>query len=212
MRAVAARAACDIGAFNQELCANARTLYVECDYDEPEQLERLNRFGAYVYEALQNLPPGLSARAKYADMALNDEIEGLFLMDDWYQVHRDDETSGGVIVSQTDEPVGFATLLGGRTANIVPLKSMDDVLRRINAATQTVGVYPEATKRAIRDQLALRGAQIIVSLGYVARIHPAGPMDGMEPERRMCKWLVDQSPDETLPAPRDGQPGGTIGA
>ena len=201
MRAVAQRAACDIGAFNQELCANARVLYVECDHDDPGELEKLNRFGVYVYEALQNLPQSLSTRSKYSDVALNDEIDGLFLMDDWYRVHREDATSGGVIVSQTAEPVEFAAMLGCRTANIVPLKSLDDILRRINAATQTVGVYPLSTKKAIRDQLALRGAQIIVSLGYVARIQTAGPVDGMEPERRMCKWLVDQSRNESLPGP-----------
>ncbi len=201
MRAVAQRAACDIGAFNQELCANARLLYVECDYDDPRELERLNRFGAHVYDALKDLPEHLSTRAKYVDRTLSDEIEGLFLVDDWYRVYRDDDTSGGVIVSQTEEPVEFAARLGGRTANIVPLKSMDEILRRINAATQTVGVYPPDAKEAIRDQLALRGAQIIVSLGYVARIQTAGPVDGMEPERRMCKWLVDQSADDSQPGP-----------
>lgn len=204
MRAAAMRAACDIGAFNQELCANARLLYVECDYDDPDALDRLNRFGGLVYESLKRLPSALSTPAKYRDLALGDEINGLFMLEDWFKVIRDDEAGGGVIVSQTDEPVGFAGILGGRTANIVPLKSMDEVLRRINADTQTVGVYPHATKEAIRDQLALRGAQIIIGLGNVARIHSAGPMDGMEPERRMCKWLVDQTHDESVPGPWDG--------
>jgi len=106
-----------------------------------------------------------------------------------------------VVVSQTDEPVPFANGLACRTSNIVPLKTMDDIINRINSATQTVGVYPQALKERIADQLAMRGAQIIVSLGYVARINSSGPMDGIEPERRMLKWLTCQTQDETVPGP-----------
>ena len=201
MREVATRAACDMGAYNQELCANSRMIYVECDYDDPEQLEKLNTFGRYVYEALKSLPSHLSTEAKYIDPLLKEELDGLFMLEDWYKLYRDSDTSGAVIVSQSDEPVGFADGLACRTSNIVPLKTMAEIIERVNSSTQTVGVYPAATKAAIRDRLAMRGAQIIVSLGYVARINSSGPMDGIEPERRMLKWLTDQTQDETIPGP-----------
>jgi acyl-CoA reductase LuxC len=201
LREVAKRAACDIGAYNQELCANARVIYIECDYDDPEQLEKLNRFGNYIFQALKQLPSYLSTESKYVDSTLKEEMDGLFMLEDWYKTHRDSDTSGGVIVSQNDEPVSFASSLINRVANLVPLKSMDAIINRINSSTQTVGVYPEQTKLAIADRLALRGAQIIISLGYVARINSVGPMDAIEPERRMLKWLTCQTQDETVPGP-----------
>lgn len=171
INAVAQRAACDIGAYNQELCANARILYVECDYDAPDQLERLNQLGAAIFQALQSLPPTLSTSARYLEPGLKEELDSLFMLDDWYRVYRDGDTQGAIIVSQQDEPVTFAGSLACRTANLVPVKSMAGILKRINSSTQTVGVYPASTKAAIRDALALRGAQIIISLGYVARIN-----------------------------------------
>lgn len=201
MREVARRAACDMGAFNQELCANSRVMYIECDYDDPGQLEKLNRFGSYMYDALRSLPPYLSTEAKYVDPALKEELDCMFMLEDWYRVHRDSDTSGAVVVSQTDEPVSFAGGLACRTSNLVPLKSLDQIINRINSSTQTVGVYPNSTKDAIADRLALRGAQIIISLGHVARINSVGPMDGIEPERRMLKWLTCQTQDESVPGP-----------
>jgi hypothetical protein len=201
MRKVAQRAAADIGAFNQEACANARTIYVECDYDDPEQLERLNRLGEYMYAAMQTLPATLSTRAKYIVPALKEELDGLFMLDDYFKLYRDDDHSGAIIVSQADEPVGFAGQLACRTANIVPLPSIDRIVACINSATQTVGVYPSSLKERIRSALAVRGAQMIISLGYVSRINTCGPLDGIEAERRMLKWVVDQTQDESLPPP-----------
>src|SRR5690606_14084397 len=165
MKDVAARAACDMGAFNQELCANARLIYVECDYDDPAQLEKLNRLGNYMFQALGQLPRHLSTESQFVDGTLKEELDGLFMQEDWYKLYRSSDTSGGVIVSQTDEPVSFASCLINRVANLIPLKSLDQIVQRVNSATQTVGVYPEATKLAIADRIALRGAQIIISLG-----------------------------------------------
>jgi acyl-CoA reductase-like NAD-dependent aldehyde dehydrogenase len=201
MADVARRAALDVGLYNQEACANARITYVECDVEDPQQLERLNRFGELMYQALQTLPAHLSTRAKYVSAALKEELDGLWMLDDYYKVWRDDDTSGAVIVSQNDEAVPFAAELACRTVNVVPVRSVDDAIRRVNASTQTIGVWPTDLKRRIRNALALRGGQMIVSLGYVARLNSNGPMDGIEPERRMLKWVVDQSPNENLPPP-----------
>ena len=40
----------------------------------------------------------------------------------------------------------------------------------VNAYTQTVGIYPESLKRALRDQLPLFGAQRLTSLGYACHV------------------------------------------
>jgi hypothetical protein len=201
MREVAVRAAMDVGVYNQEACANARVIYVECDYDDADELARLNTFGQYVYQALQTLPSYLSTPAKYVQPVLKEELDGLFMMEDWYKLYRDNDYNGAVIVSQSEEPVGFAAQLACRTCNLVPMKSIDAAVARINSASQTIGVWPLTLKRQIRDALAQRGAQVIVALGYVPRINSVGPWDGIEPERRMLKWVIDDTPSESAPGP-----------
>jgi Acyl-CoA reductase (LuxC) len=50
-------------------------------------------------------------------------------------------------------------------------------------------------KEEIRDQLVFNGAQRLTSLGYMLKAAMAGPHDGIEPVRRMCKWIIDESSD-----------------
>src|SRR5690606_11050250 len=202
VRDVARRAASDVGSFNQELCANARVIYVHCDVDDPHQLAMLNLLGSELYLALQNLPRDLSTESKYLVPELQDEIEGLEFQDQWYKVFRGEERSGAVIVSQLDEPVEFTALLACRTANIVPVKALEDILKRVTSDTQTIGIYPNSLKDAIKDRLGFQGAQHIISLGYVPRLNFIGPQDAIETERRMVKWVKDVSLDpQTTPGP-----------
>jgi hypothetical protein len=95
--------------------------------------------------------------------------------------------NGGVIVSQTDQPVEFAPLLTNRVANLVPIDDLNVAISAVTAYTQTIGIYPDELIPKIRDQLADAGAQRLVTLGYLAPSRSfAGPQDGMEPMRRMC--------------------------
>ena len=103
-----------------------------------------------------------------------------------------DDGEGAVIVSQLPDPVSFATALGDRTANLVPVDSIDEVLAAVDAYTQTVGIYPEALKDSLKDVLPLYGAQRIVSLGYALAMKWAAPQDAIEPLRRMGKWISNQ--------------------
>jgi hypothetical protein len=110
------------------------------------------------------------------------------------------DNEGAIIVSQLDDVVDFYPRLSGRVANLVPIDSLADVGRFINAYTQTVGVYPEALKRQLRDELPLFGAQRLVTLGYAMTANPALPQDAIEPMRRMVKWIVDEDcPVEACP-------------
>ena len=99
---------------------------------------------------------------------------------------------GAVIVSQTGDVVDFARILANRVANLVPVNSLNDAMSAVNSYTQTVGVYPDSRRRELRDQLTLQGAQRTVSLGYAGYFAGVGPHDGLEPIRRMCKWVVDE--------------------
>jgi hypothetical protein len=193
---VAKLAAFDIGLMNQELCANARVIYVVCDEHDPQQMAQLNRLGERIVAALQALPPTISTVAKQVNPELQEQLAGIALQDDFFKIYRTaDDRAGAVVVSQMDEVVEFSDILSKRTANLVPVASVEGALKRITAASQTVGVYPDALKLRIRDALAIQGAQHIKSLGKAGQMGVAGPQDGLQVERRMLKWIRDNQVD-----------------
>jgi hypothetical protein len=197
MREVAKRTALDIAVYNQQACLNARVVYAETGTDK-EGLERANCFGKLVYDAIQAVPPHLSNAVSALNPALAEEMEGLRYMVGAYKVFGGGG-KGAVIVSQSDEPVEFAPLLANRVANIVPVDDLDIPIRAVNAYTQTIGIYPDAIVPQIRDRLAFQGAQRLVTLGYVATSRTvAGPQDGIEPLRRMCKWILHEVHDPAV--------------
>ncbi|MEV5832695.1 acyl-CoA reductase [Nocardia sp. NPDC052112] len=200
LREVAVRAACDVGAGNQEGCVNARVIYVLSGTDEPG-LERANRLGEHIYESMLHLPGSLSTKPKVVNRTLLEHVEGSRLNDDWYRVYGGEDGEGAIVVSQLDEPVHYSMMLSGRVANIVPVDSIDKVTDAVNAYTQTIGIYPESLKTELRDRLPLFGAQRLTSLGYAASVNFTIPQDAMEPVRRMCKWIVDEQcdPDRVFP-------------
>ncbi|HGJ8973793.1 TPA: acyl-CoA reductase [Pseudomonas aeruginosa] len=201
MSEAALRLACDIGAHNQQGCVNARVVYAVSGTDDAG-LQRLNQFAEQVYAALHRLPNSISSKPKRYDPELAAHLRALRLEDDWYRVIGGEDGEGAVIVSQLADPVSFASALNDRTANLVPVDSLDEVMDAVDASTQTVGVYPEALKDSLKDRLPLHGAQRIVSLGYAVALNWALPQDAIEPMRRMGKWIVNEicSP-ETIPGP-----------
>ena len=196
MAEVAGRLALDVGVHNQEACLNARVVYIQSGTDAAG-LARARRFGELMFEALLRLPSALSTPARQLNPALAEEIEGLRYAGDAFTLIGGDRR-GGVIVSNLAEPVDFAPLLANRVANLVPIDTLDTAIRAVNAYTQTIGVYPDDLLSELRDPLAFHGAQRLVSLGYATRRIVAGPSDGIEPARRMCKWILQERYDPTL--------------
>src|SRR3546814_17699092 len=84
------------------------------------------------------------------------------LGEDDYKVFGGRANEGAVIVSQEDYPVDFSRNLACRVGNIVPIDTFETAVRSVNAYTQTIGIYPERLKEALRDRLAFQGAQRIV--------------------------------------------------
>jgi len=196
MREAAERLALDIGYFNQQACSNSRVTYVETGTDAAA-LALATRFGRLVYDSIQALPATASAAAARLPPALAEELRALRLASDQHEIIGGG-AEGAVIVSQSDEPVDFLPLLNDRVANIVPVDDIEVPIQSVTAYTQTIGIYPEALKTAIRDRLVFNGAQRVVSLGYACKAAMAGPHDGMEPLRRMCKWVTDESSDPSI--------------
>ena len=198
MRSAAQRLATDIGAMNQVACVNSRLSYILSGTDDAG-LKKINKFGEYVYEAMMKLPAIISTKPKRYDRDLKEHVDALRLDGDWFNVigGRDDE--GAIIVSQMPEAVDFSTLLNDRTANLVPVDSLAEVMKAMNSYTQTVGVFPESLKQELLNVLPLGGAQRFVSLGYaIGRSIGAGgrgTQDGIEVVRRMGKWIVNEISD-----------------
>jgi hypothetical protein len=189
----ALRLATDIGALNQNGCVNARVVYVICDLDG-EGLAVANDFGERVYRAMLGLPPQISTPPKGGiDRELRASLEAARLQEEYFNVIGGEDGEGAVVVSQFPGPVDFATLLADRVANIVPVDSPDQVLPFFDAYTQTVGVYPAALKSEIRGVAGLRGAQRLVTLGNACTPSFAGPHDAIEPLRRLCRWVLDET-------------------
>ncbi len=123
------------------------------------------------------------------------------MTDDFYRVFGGEQREGAIVVSQFDEPVAYSPILSNRVANIVPVDHIDQVTRSVNAYTQTIGIYPEALKRELRESLPLYGAQRLTSLGYACSVSIAMPQDAIEPIRRMCRWIVDEECDPAVVIP-----------
>jgi hypothetical protein len=199
MRDAAMRLALDVGIYNQEACVNARVVYIECGTDE-DGIARANRFGAMVYEEIQAISPHLSSPRAAIEPDLALELEGLAFADDAYRLIGGDGR-GAVIVSQHEEPVEFFHLLKNRVVNLVPVDDLEIPIQSVSASTQTIGIYPDSLVPKLRDRLAFHGAQRLVSLGYVSRRVVAGPSDGIELVRRMCKWIMHERYDAAVLPP-----------
>jgi hypothetical protein len=205
MREVARAAAVDIGVANQEGCANARVIYVMTGTDDVG-IATANKFGEMVYDELTCLPAFISTPPLAPSHELYEHVEASRMTEDFYRVIGGEQREGAVIVSQFDAQVDYSAMLSGRVANVVPVDSIDEVTKAVTAYTQTIGIYPESLKRELRETLPLYGAQRLTTLGYACSVPIAAPQDAIEPIRRMCKWIVDETcdPDVVIPLWRLG--------
>ena len=200
MREVATRCAADMGGWDQEACVNARVMFIETGTDA-KGIAAANKFGEYMYEALQNLPKSVSAGPIRFDAALKSDINDILPLKDFYRVYCDPkniEKTGAVIVSQMAEQVDFPQLLYGRVGNLVPMDNIEDAVEFFTAMTQTVGIYPDSLRVKLRDRAALTGGQMFVPVGYAISGTICSPVDGVEAERRMCRWIVDTHCDPAV--------------
>ena len=194
MEETANRIACDFATGNQTACSAARMIYVMCGTDE-EGIEKLKTLGQLTYDAMLRLPQVLTTKPKRYNPELKSQVDMLRLSDDFYTVVGGEDDEGAVIVSHTSDRVDFWEYLADRTVNLVPVDTLDEVLDVIDAYTQTVGVFPESLREVVRHKGALFGGQRFVSLGYAFN-GPGlvGPQDGIEPMRRLVKWIISEEP------------------
>jgi len=188
----ARRLAMDVGMMNQEACVNSRIAFVEVgELDDPEPDVRA--FATRVFEELQRLPATQSTSVERLPAELRDEVEAALLVGE-PEVVGGGTGAGGVLISWDGRPVDYSAFLAARYVNVVPVRSLADVLDRVSSTTQTCGVFPAALRLTMRDPLALAGVQRVTTLGMAAGggDNQAIPQDGIEVLRRMCRWIVDE--------------------
>jgi hypothetical protein len=112
----------------------------------------------------------------------------LQVMDDDCMVWGKPDGRGLVLL--TSDPVEFHP--SSKTANVVHVSSLDDAVRFVNVATQTIGMYPPERKSAMRDRLASAGAQRVVRLGGAATHVAGGAHDAMFPLQHFVHWMSDE--------------------
>jgi hypothetical protein len=194
MEETANRIACDFAVGNQTACSAARMVYVMCGSDDLG-VEKLKKLGKLTYKAMLRLPEVLTTKPKRYDPELKAQIDTLRLSDDFYTVIGGSDGEGAVIVSHTPDRVEFWEYLADRTINMIPVDTLDEVLDVVDAYTQTVGIFPKSLHDTVRHKGALFGGQRFVELGYAFN-GPGlvGPQDGIEPMRRIVKWIISEEP------------------
>ena len=179
--AAADLASADVMVLNQEACVASRFIYVEGGRAE------VDRFCAKLHERIVERAAA-SGDARPLDIELREQIETLVMMDDDYRVWGGADGRGCVI--RSDEPVEFHPI--NKTANVVCVPSLDDAVKYINVATQTVGFYPFGRMVDYRDRLASGGAQRIVRLGEAGPSTIGNPHDAMYPLHRFVHWMAHE--------------------
>jgi len=166
---------------NQEACVSSRLQFVEGPQEDVDRFcERLHFHIAQRAAASGDVRP--------LDMDMREQVEAMLLMDDEYGVWG--KTDGKGLVIRSDEPVDFHPI--NKTANVVRVDSLDDAVKWVNVATQTIGFYPFDRIFDYRDRLAAGGAQRIVHLGEAGPSTIGNPHDAMYPLHRFVHWMAHE--------------------
>lgn len=171
----------DVMILNQEACVSSRVQFVEGTQ------EQVDRFCAKLQKRIAERA-SQSGDFRPLDMDLKEQIEALMFLDDEYGVWGKPDGTG--IVIRSEGPVDFHPI--NKTANVVRVDSLDDAVKWINVATQTVGFYPFNQIPAYRDRLASGGAQRVVHLGEAGPSTIGNPHDAMYPLHRFVHWMAHE--------------------
>jgi hypothetical protein len=179
---VAELAAEDVTIYNQDACLASRFVFVE------GKGPQIDKFCAKLLERLGVDRAAGSAVSPLPPSDVREEIEVMQAMDDAWKVYG--RFDGRGLVIQSDKPVDFHPI--GKVANVVTVPSLDDALRYVNVATQTIGVWPAERKVGLRDRIASAGGQRLCRLGGANKHALGGPHDSMYVLPRLVHWMKDE--------------------
>lgn len=171
----------DVAMANQEACVCSRFTFIEANEEDADRYSKVLAEQIRVDMMGEGTPRPLEADLK-------EQIETLRMMDDDYSVFG--KLDGRGVAIRSDEPVDFHPLR--KTSNVVTVSSLDDAMKYVNVATQTVGVFPFNRMPELRDRLASGGAQRVVRLGEAGPSTIGNPHDAMYPLHRFVHWMANE--------------------
>ncbi|MEU1521849.1 acyl-CoA reductase [Nocardia rhamnosiphila] len=174
-------AADDVMVLNQDACVASRFVFVEAGSAEAD------RFCDRLYRRIAERASA-SGGDRPLDTELKEQIRTLVLLDDEFRVWG--ATDGTGVVIRSAAPVDFHPV--GKTVDVVAVGSLDQAIRHVTVATQTVGFFPFERMPHFRDRLASAGAQRIVRLGEAGPSTIGNPHDAMYPLHRFVHWMVHE--------------------
>lgn len=177
----ARRNASDVAMANQEACVCSRFTFIE---GTPEQADHYCEIFAREIR-IDRMGEG---EPRPLETDLREQIDVLRMMDDDYAVFGASDGRGVAI--RSEEPVDFHPLR--KTSNVVCVPSLEDAVKYVNVATQTVGVWPFHRMKDLRDRLASGGAQRVVRLGEAGPSAIGNPHDAMYPLHRFVHWMANE--------------------
>jgi hypothetical protein len=180
MAEVAERVAEDTTIFNQEACLASRYVFIE---GEREQVES---FCMALAARLATDRDFASAEAPPLPADIRGEIE---IAETMGEIATWGGFDGSGLVVLSDRPVDFHPT--NKTSNVVMVSSLEDAVRYVNVATQTIGIYPWHRKVELRDRLASAGGQRVCRVGTANRHVAGSPHDAMYPLQRFVHWMGD---------------------
>ena len=176
------KAAADATVMDQQACCSSRFQFVE------GTVEQVDAYAAALQARLGVERSVTSACSTPPSGALREEIEALEMLEPDYRVFGSFDGRG--IVVRSLEPVDFHP--DGRVVNVVCVDRLEDAISQANVATQTVGIYPDTRRKALRNALAAQGVQRVVAIGSAGMVQAGLPHDGFLPLQRFIRWVNDE--------------------
>jgi len=185
LREIALCAAADVIGWNQDACSASRFQYVE---GTDEQVDRYCE--ALVQAMAEDTPYGPGRSTLLPAPEVREELEVLRELEPLFRVFGAYDGNGMVV--RSDQPVSFHP--SGKLVNVVRVDKLEDAVKFMGVASQTVGIYPESALISLRDHLAASGVQRIVQLGKVNGPGGLGglPHDAGIPLNRYMRWVFQQ--------------------
>jgi hypothetical protein len=178
---VVSRSATDTMIYNQKACNASYVHYVEGTE------EQANEYAACLREVLREwdgLVPQFvlpSARGQLERMR-----RGKYLRARWHVNSVGGRFASGVVVMPDEFDVLDHPMC--RLVIVRPVERLADVLRYLHQGVSTVGVYPEARRRELRDAILARGVSNVLPLGQCERTAAGMPHDGMRVLSQLVDW------------------------
>jgi hypothetical protein len=180
---LAARAAADSLAEDQQSCSASLVHYVEAAPNEA--LDYCEALGAILARWDTAIPhvPMRDSRGRLRRLRRGELARARWLIN-----QRDGVVTSSVVC--VEAPFDIALHPAGRCVIVQPVADLAEAIERLNPGISTVGIAPEGRREELRDAVALRGVSSVVPLGEAERAFAGMPHDGMRILSELVSWAT----------------------